>query len=59
MKALIAAHGGKNVSSVSGKTTYLLAGEKSGPEKLKRAEKLGIKVITEEDFLKIIEGEKA
>lgn len=59
MKALIAAHGGKNVSSVSGKTTYLLAGEKSGPEKLRRAEKLGIKVITEEDFLKIIEGEKA
>ena len=44
---------------MSGKTTYLLAGEKSGPEKLKRAEKLGIKVITEEDFLKIIEGEKA
>lgn len=59
MKALIAAHGGKNVSSVSGKTTYLLAGEKSGPEKLRRADKLGIKVITEEDFLKIIEGEKA
>lgn len=59
MKALIAAHGGKNVSSVSGKTTYLLAGEKSGPEKLRKAEKLGIKVITEEDFLKIIEGEKA
>jgi DNA ligase (NAD+) len=58
MKALIAAHGGKNVSSVSGKTTYLLAGEKSGPEKLKRAEKLGIKVITEEEFLKIIEGEQ-
>jgi DNA ligase (NAD+) len=47
------------VSSVSGKTTYLLAGEKSGPEKLRKAEKLGIKVITEEDFLKIIEGEKA
>jgi DNA ligase (NAD+) len=57
MKALITAHGGKYVSSVSGNTTYLLAGEKSGPEKLRKAEKLGIKVITEEDFLKIIKGE--
>ncbi len=57
IKALIAAHGGKCVSSVSGKTTYLLAGEKSGPEKLRRAEKLGTKVITEEDLLKMIEEE--
>jgi DNA ligase (NAD+) len=57
MKALITAHGGKYVSSVSGNTTYLLAGEKSGPEKLRKAEKLGIKVITEEDFLKIIKRE--
>ena len=54
MKALIAAHGGKNTGSVSGKTTYLLAGEKAGPEKLARAQKLGVKVITEEDFYSII-----
>ena len=54
MKALIAAHGGKNTGSVSGKTTYLLAGEKAGPEKLAKAEKLGVKVITEEDFYSII-----
>jgi len=54
MKELIEAHGGKNSGSVSGKTSYLLAGEKSGPEKLKKAEKLGIKVINEEDFNKII-----
>ncbi|HPK30643.1 MAG TPA: NAD-dependent DNA ligase LigA [Bacteroidales bacterium] len=57
MKSLIAAHGGKNTGSVSGKTTYLLAGDKSGPEKLKKAGKLGIRVITEEELLKMIEGE--
>ena len=54
MKALIEAHGGKNSGSVSGKTTYLLAGEKSGPEKMKKAEKLGVKVISEEEFYKLI-----
>jgi DNA ligase, NAD-dependent len=54
MKKLIAAHGGKNSGSVSGSTTYLLAGEKSGPEKLKKAEKLGVSVITEDEFYKII-----
>jgi DNA ligase (NAD+) len=57
MKSLIAAHGGKNTGSVSGKTTYLLAGDKSGPEKLKKAGKLGIRVITEDELLKMIEGE--
>ena len=50
MKALIAANGGKNSGSVSGKTTYLLAGEKAGPEKLKKAESLGVKVISEAEF---------
>ena len=54
MKALIAAHGGKNTGSISGKTTYLLAGEKAGPEKLAKAQKLGVKVITEEEFYSII-----
>ena len=50
MKALITANGGKNSGSVSGKTTYLLAGEKAGPEKLKKAENLGVKVISEAEF---------
>ena len=50
MKELIVAHGGKNSGSISGKTAYLLAGEKAGPEKLKKAEALGIQVI-DEDFL--------
>ena len=38
---------GKNVGSVSGKTSYLVAGENMGPEKLKKAEKLGVKIISE------------
>ena len=57
MKALIEAHGGKNAGSVSGKTSWLLAGEKAGPEKLKKAEKLGIPVISEEEFHRITGGE--
>ena len=54
MKERIEAHGGKNAGSVSGRTDYLLAGEKAGPEKRKKAEKLGIPVITEEQFNQII-----
>ena len=54
MKALIAAHGGKCSGSISGKTTYLLAGEKSGPEKMKKAESLGVEVINEEKLYEII-----
>lgn len=54
MKALIASHGGKNSGSVSGKTAYLLAGEKAGPEKLKKAEALGVKVISETEFMSMI-----
>ncbi|MBR3291449.1 MAG: NAD-dependent DNA ligase LigA, partial [Bacteroidales bacterium] len=57
MKALIEAHGGKNAGSVSGKTAWLLAGEKAGPEKLKKAEKLGIPVISESDFRQLTESE--
>ena len=53
MMALIVAHGGKNSGSISGKTSYLLAGEKAGPEKLKKAEALGVKVISEEEFMKM------
>ena len=54
MKALIAAHGGKNSGSVSGKTSYLLAGEKPGPEKIKKAESLGVKIIDEGTFRDLI-----
>ena len=54
MKALIAAHGGKNSGSISGKTAYLLAGEKPGPEKIKKAEALGVEIIDESKFREII-----
>ena len=54
MKALIVAHGGKSSGSISGKTAYLLAGEKPGPEKLKKAETLGVEIIDEARFREII-----
>ena len=54
IKGLIAVHGGKSSGSISGKTTYLLAGEKAGPEKLKKAEALGVKVIGENEFRNMI-----
>ena len=54
MKELIALHGGKNSGSISGKTSFLLAGEKAGPEKLKKAESLGVKIISEAEFMEEI-----
>ncbi len=53
-KELIEANGGKNVSSISKKTDYVLAGENMGPAKLQKAESLGIPLITEEQFLEMI-----
>jgi DNA ligase (NAD+) len=50
IKADIENHGGKVSGSISSKTTYLLAGEKMGPEKLKKAEKLGVRIIGEEEY---------
>lgn len=50
LKDLIEFHGGKNSGSVSGKTSYLLAGENIGPEKLKKAQSLGVKIISEDEF---------
>ena len=50
IKETIEAYGGKNVGSISGKTDYVLAGDKMGPEKRKKAESLGIPIITEADF---------
>lgn len=55
IKALISAHGGKNSGSVSGRTSYLLAGEKPGPEKIKKAESLGVEIIDEQAFREMIE----
>ena len=56
MKAMIERNGGKNSSSVSGKTTYLLAGSKPGPEKIKKAGELGIRVIGEDEFYALLPG---
>lgn len=50
-KALIEQHGGKNVGSISGKTTLVLAGENMGPAKLEKARKLGIRILGEDEFL--------
>ncbi len=55
-KAMIEAHGGKNVGSVSKKTSFILAGENMGPEKRKKAESLGVEILTEEQFLKLIKN---
>ncbi len=53
-KAMIEAHGGKNVGSVSKKTSFILAGENMGPEKRKKAESLGVEILNEEQFLELI-----
>ncbi|WP_099465325.1 MULTISPECIES: NAD-dependent DNA ligase LigA [Parabacteroides] len=53
-KMMIERHGGKNSGSVSGKTDYILAGENMGPAKLEKAEKLGVKIINEDDFLNML-----
>lgn len=54
-KAMIEAHGGKNVGSISKKTDYVLAGENMGPAKLEKAQKLGIPIINEDTFLTMID----
>ena len=56
LKAMIEANGGKNLAAVSANTTYLLAGAKIGPAKLQKAQKLGIKIISEQEFLAMIES---
>ena len=56
-KAMIEANGGKNVGSVSKKTSFILAGENMGPEKRKKAESLGVEIITEEQFLTMLQYE--
>ena len=54
-KQIIEQNGGKNVGSISGKTSFILAGDNMGPSKLQKAEKLGIPIVNEEEFLKMIE----
>lgn len=54
-KALIEKNGGKNVSSISAKTSFILAGENMGPAKLEKAQKLGVRIVNEDEFLGMIE----
>lgn len=56
LKDVIVANGGKVLSSISGKLNYLLAGENMGPAKLEKAEKLGVKIISEEEFDRMLAG---
>ena len=53
-KAMIEKHGGKNVGSISKKTSFILAGDNMGPSKLEKANNLGIKILNEEEFLSIV-----
>lgn len=54
-KAMIEKHGGRNIGSISAKTGFVLAGENMGPAKLEKARKLGIRIVTEDEFLGMIE----
>jgi DNA ligase (NAD+) len=54
LKELIEKNGGRNVSSISNRTDYLLAGDKIGPSKLEKVKKMNIKIISEDDFIKMI-----
>lgn len=54
-KTMIEANGGKNVGSISKKTDFILAGDNMGPSKLEKAQKLGIPIISEDEFLKMLE----
>lgn len=58
VKELITAHGGKASSAVSGKTAFLLAGARPGPEKIRKCEELGIRIISEDEFRAMISEEK-
>jgi DNA ligase (NAD+) len=59
LKALIEAHGGKNLAAVSANTTYLLAGAKAGDSKLAKAKKLGVQLLDEAGFIALLAGEAA
>jgi DNA ligase (NAD+) len=54
LKQLIEENGGKNVSAISAKTTYLIAGENMGPSKLDKAIKLGVTILAEDEFIHLL-----
>ncbi len=54
LKAMIEAHGGKNLAAISANVNFLVAGDKMGPAKLQKAQKLGVKIISEDEFLEMV-----
>jgi DNA ligase (NAD+) len=58
LKELIELHGGKNQSGVSANTDFIVAGENMGPAKLQKAEKLGVKILSESEFIALIGGDE-
>jgi DNA ligase (NAD+) len=56
LKSMIEQHGGKNSSSISARTNFILAGENMGPSKYEKAQKLGVPIISEEDFMEMLSG---
>ena len=59
MKELIEMHGGRNLAAVSANVDYIVAGDNMGPAKLRKAEKLGVKIISEEEFIAMVSGQEA
>ena len=58
MKALVEEHGGKNLAAVSANVDFIVAGENMGPAKRQKAEKLGVRILSEDEFMALIEGAK-
>ena len=54
LKEAIVSNGGKNVGSISAKTTYVVAGDKMGPAKLQKATDLGVKILSEDEFIQLL-----
>lgn len=59
MKALVEEHGGKNLAAVSANVDFIVAGDNMGPAKRQKAEKLGVKILSEAEFMALIEGSEA
>ena len=59
MKALVEEHGGRNLGAVSANVDFIVAGEKRGPAKLQKAEKLGIKILSYDEFIAMLDGGKS
>ena len=58
LKEAIVSNGGKNVGSISAKTTYVVAGDKMGPAKLQKATDLGVKILSEDEFIQMLNNKE-